>query len=49
VNRHVVKVIELKDGNKSCSILLKWIELMLVIIYADGIYIYADEYCLCLI
>jgi hypothetical protein len=30
-------IIELEVGNKSCSILLKWIELMLMIIYVDDI------------
>jgi hypothetical protein len=36
LNPHMI--IELEDGNKSCSILFKWNELMLVIIYVDDIY-----------
>jgi hypothetical protein len=40
-------IIELEHGNKSCSIFLKWIELMLIIIYVDDIYI-SKYYYLCL-
>ena len=29
-------IIELEDGNKLCSILLKWFDLMVIIIYADN-------------
>jgi hypothetical protein len=31
-------IIDLEDENKTCSILLKWIELMMLIIYVDDMY-----------
>jgi hypothetical protein len=41
-------IIELEDENKLWFILIKWFEIMPIIIYTD-VYYYNDDYYLCLI